>query len=73
MMTRKSKIDEDCEELSVAADPWNLKLKSAKLKSDPFLSPKRQLPAIGGKNWTGQNLLVYKRYHNPGAHRMGIR
>ena len=28
MMARKSKI----EELSVVADPWNLKLKSAKLK-----------------------------------------
>jgi len=27
MMARESKIDEDCEELSVAADPWNLKLK----------------------------------------------
>ena len=26
MMARKSKIDEDCEELSVVADPWNLKL-----------------------------------------------
>ena len=32
MMARKSKIDEDCEELSVVADPWNLKLKPAKLK-----------------------------------------
>ena len=32
MMVRKSKMDEDCEELSVVADPWNLKLKAAKLK-----------------------------------------
>ena len=32
MMARKSKIDE----LSVVADPWNLKLKPAKLKGDPF-------------------------------------
>jgi len=31
MMARKSKIDEDCEELSAVADPWNLKLKPAKL------------------------------------------
>jgi len=31
MMARKSKIDEDCEELSVVADPWNLKLKPAKM------------------------------------------
>jgi hypothetical protein len=37
MMARKSKIDEDCEELSVVADPWNLKPKPAKLKGDPFL------------------------------------
>ena len=29
MMARKSKIDEDCEELSVVAAPWNLKLKPA--------------------------------------------
>ncbi|MBA7667613.1 hypothetical protein ES703_75708 [subsurface metagenome] len=36
-MAGKSKIDEDCEELSVVADPWNLKLKPAKLKGDPFL------------------------------------
>jgi len=28
MMARKSKIYEDCEELSVVADPWNLKLKN---------------------------------------------
>jgi len=34
MMARKLRI----EELSVVADPWNLKLKPAKLKkSDPFL------------------------------------
>ncbi len=26
---RKSKIDEDCEELSIVADPWNLELKPA--------------------------------------------
>jgi hypothetical protein len=32
MMARKSKIDEDCEELNVVADPWNLKVKAAKLK-----------------------------------------
>jgi len=31
-MVRKSKIDEDCEQLSVVGDPWNLKLKPAKLK-----------------------------------------
>jgi len=31
MMARKSKTDEDCEGLSVVADPWNLKLKPAKL------------------------------------------
>ncbi len=37
MMARKSKIDEDYEQLSVVAGPWNLKLKPAKLKSDPFL------------------------------------
>jgi hypothetical protein len=33
-MARKSKI----EELSVIADPWNLKLKPAKLKGVPCLS-----------------------------------
>jgi len=33
MMARKSKIDEDCEKLSIVADPWNLKLKPAKLKA----------------------------------------
>jgi hypothetical protein len=38
MMARKLKIDEGCEELSVVADPWNLKLKPAKLKDVPFLS-----------------------------------
>ncbi len=37
MMARKSKIDEDCEELSLVADPWNLKLKPAKPKDDPKL------------------------------------
>ena len=31
---KKSRIDEDCEQLSVVADPWNLKLKPAKLKGD---------------------------------------
>jgi hypothetical protein len=36
MMARKSKIDEDCEELSVVADPWNLKLKAAKLRGVPL-------------------------------------
>ena len=36
-MAKKWKIDEDCEQLSVVADPWNLKLKPAKLKGDPFL------------------------------------
>ena len=35
-MARKSEIDEDCEELSVVAYPWNLKLKPAKLKGDPL-------------------------------------
>ncbi len=38
MMAKKSKIDEDCEDLSIAADPWNLKLKPAILKGMPFLS-----------------------------------
>ena len=32
MMGRKSKI----EQLSVVADPWNLKLKPAKLKDGPL-------------------------------------
>ena len=32
MMARKLKIDEGCEELTVVADPLNLKLKPAKLK-----------------------------------------
>jgi len=32
MMARRWKI----EELSVAADPWNLKLKPAKLRGGPF-------------------------------------
>ena len=36
-MARKSKIDEDCEELSVVADPWNLKLRPTKLMSPFFL------------------------------------
>ena len=36
MMARKSKIDEDCEGLSIVADPWNLKLKPAKLTGDPL-------------------------------------
>ena len=31
MMARKSKIDEDCEQLSVVADQWNLKLKPTNL------------------------------------------
>jgi len=35
MMARKWRI----EQLSVVADPWNLKLKRAKLKSDPFPYP----------------------------------
>ena len=35
-MARKSKIDEDCEELRVVADPWNLKLKPAKPTGDPL-------------------------------------
>jgi|LGVE01.1.fsa_nt_gb hypothetical protein len=38
MMARKSKIDEDCEELSVVADPWNLKLKPAKLKDAQYVA-----------------------------------
>ncbi|OEU52730.1 MAG: hypothetical protein BA871_03540 [Desulfuromonadales bacterium C00003096] len=38
-MVRKSKVDEDCEELSVVADPWNLKLKPAKLKDVLFPLP----------------------------------
>jgi hypothetical protein len=36
MMARKSKIDEDCEELSVLTNPWNLKLKPARLKDVPL-------------------------------------
>ena len=36
MMARKLRIEEDCEELSVVADPWNLKLKPAKLKGCPL-------------------------------------
>ena len=39
MMSRKSKIDEDCEQLSVVADPWNLKTETCKTKGDSFLSP----------------------------------
>jgi hypothetical protein len=31
MMAKKSKIDEGCKELNFVADPWNLKLKPAKL------------------------------------------
>jgi hypothetical protein len=38
-MAGKSKIDEDCEGLSVIADPWNLKLKAAKLKDVLFPLP----------------------------------
>ena len=38
MMAKKSKVDEGGEELSVVADPWDLKLKPAKLKGDPCLS-----------------------------------
>jgi len=38
-MVRKSKIDEDCEQLSVVADPWNLKLKPAKLNDVLFPLP----------------------------------
>jgi hypothetical protein len=34
MMARKLKIDEDCEELSVVADPWNLKLKGVPLDNE---------------------------------------
>ena len=37
MMARKSKIDEDCEELGVVEFPKTFKLKTAKLKSVPFL------------------------------------
>ena len=39
MMARRSKIDEGCEELSVVADPWNLKLKPAKPKGVLFPLP----------------------------------
>jgi len=50
MMARKSGIDEDCEELNVVADPWNLKLKPAKLTGIPFF-----LQSVGwnpdGKRW----------------------
>jgi len=35
MMAREWRIDE----LSVVADPWNLKLKPAKPKGDPFPYP----------------------------------
>jgi hypothetical protein len=38
-MARKSKIDEDCEELTFVANPWNLKLKPAKLKDVLFPLP----------------------------------
>ena len=38
-MAGRSKIDEDCEELSVVADPWNLKLKPAKLTDVLFTLP----------------------------------
>jgi hypothetical protein len=38
MMARKSKIDEDCEELSVVEFPKTFKLKPAKLRGVPFLS-----------------------------------
>jgi len=41
-MTRKSKIDEVCEELSVVADPWILKLKPAKLKDVPKLTLEKE-------------------------------
>lgn len=36
MMAGKWRIDEVCEELSVVGDPWNLKLKLAKLKGVIF-------------------------------------
>ena len=35
-MARKLMIEEDCEELSVVGNSWNLKLKPAKLKGDPL-------------------------------------
>jgi hypothetical protein len=38
MMARKSKIDEDCEELSVVEFPKTFKLKPAKLRGVHFLS-----------------------------------
>jgi hypothetical protein len=42
MMAGKSKIDEDCEQLRIVADPWNLKLKPAKLKGDPKLTLEKE-------------------------------
>ena len=40
MMARESKIDEDCEQLSVVADPWNLKLKPAQSGFDHANGPR---------------------------------
>jgi len=40
-MAGKSKIDEDCEELSVVADPWILKLKPAVNRVGPCHLRKR--------------------------------
>jgi hypothetical protein len=45
MMARKSKIDEDCEELSVVADPWNLKLKPAKQRALPWTRSNKKTTA----------------------------
>ena len=36
MMAKKSRIDEDCEVMSVVADPWNLKLKPTKPNGVPL-------------------------------------
>ena len=40
MMAKKSGM----EQLSVVADPWNLNLKPAKLKGDPFPSKPKGVP-----------------------------
>ena len=39
-MARKSRM----EELSVVADPWNLKLKRAKVKGEPFPTKPKGVP-----------------------------
>jgi hypothetical protein len=63
MMAGKSKIDEDCEELSVVADPWNLKLKPAKLKGDPFSRRLNiSVTAISKSVVRGERLAMTQKY-----------